>query len=181
MHSNGPVLDDEILADPAVIEAIENEGTVERSYDIVNTDRAALGRLGGAVARLHGDNGFAGTVSIILQVGCQSTSPWGMLCGVMERAGLSLELLQGSAGQSFAPFLVSGIKVKLTGEANDYVCKGIAGGEVTIVPPPASPFPADEASLVGNTCLYGATGGRLFVNGRAGGSTSLFNLYFCIY
>ena len=60
------------------------------------------------------------------------------------------------------------MKVKLTGEANDYVCKGMAGGEVTIVPPPGSPFRPEEASLVGNTCLYGATGGRLFVNGRAG-------------
>ncbi len=54
------------------------------------------------------------------------------------------------------------------GEANDYVCKGMAGGDVSIVPPPGSPFAAEEASIVGNTCLYGATGGRLFVNGRAG-------------
>ena len=77
---------------------------------------------------------------------------------------------QGSAGQSFACFLVAGMKVKLTGEANDYVGKGIAGGEVAILPPPGSPFKPDEASLVGNTCLYGATGGRLFVNGRAGTS-----------
>ncbi len=60
------------------------------------------------------------------------------------------------------------MRVKLVGEANDYVGKGIAGGEVVIVPPPSSRFAADEASLVGNTCLYGATGGRLFVNGRAG-------------
>ena len=60
------------------------------------------------------------------------------------------------------------MKVKLVGEANDYVGKGMAGGEVVIVPPPASRFKAEEASLVGNTCLYGATGGRLFVNGRAG-------------
>ena len=75
---------------------------------------------------------------------------------------------QGSAGQSFACFMVAGMRVKLVGEANDYVGKGIAGGEVVIVPPPNSRFAADEASLVGNTCLYGATGGRLFVNGRAG-------------
>ena len=77
---------------------------------------------------------------------------------------------QGSAGQSFACFMVSGMKVKLTGEANDYVGKGMAGGEVVIVPPPGSRFAHDQASLVGNTCLYGATGGRLFVNGRAGKS-----------
>ena len=80
--------------------------------------------------------------------------------------------MQGSAGQSFASFLVTGMKVKLTGEANDYVCKGMAGGEVTIVPPPGSPFRPEDASLVGNTCLYGATGGRLFVNGRAGESSA---------
>ncbi len=80
--------------------------------------------------------------------------------------------LQGSAGQSFACFMVAGMKVKLVGEANDYVGKGMAGGEVVIVPPPNSRFAADEASLVGNTCLYGATGGRLFVNGRGG--THLF-------
>ena len=77
---------------------------------------------------------------------------------------------QGSAGQSFACFMVNGMKVKLTGEANDYVGKGMAGGEVVIVPPPGSRFAHDQASLVGNTCLYGATGGRLFVNGRAGKS-----------
>lgn len=76
--------------------------------------------------------------------------------------------LQGSAGQSFACFLVAGMRIKLTGEANDYVGKGMAGGEVVIVPPPGSRFAPEEASLVGNTCLYGATGGRLFVNGRAG-------------
>ena len=60
------------------------------------------------------------------------------------------------------------MKLDLTGEANDYVGKGMAGGEVVIRPPPGSRFAAEDASLVGNTCLYGATGGRLFVNGRAG-------------
>lgn len=71
VHGNGPVLDDEILADPEVQEAIKNEGHVHKSYDIFNTDRATLGRVGGAIARLHGDSGFAGTVSIELQVQCQ--------------------------------------------------------------------------------------------------------------
>jgi glutamate synthase (ferredoxin) len=74
----------------------------------------------------------------------------------------------GSGGQSFGVFLATGLNVHLTGEANDYVGKGMAGGEIVIVPPPASPFAAESASLVGNTCLYGATGGSLFVNGRAG-------------
>lgn len=58
--------------------------------------------------------------------------------------------------------------MKLVGEANDFVGKGMAGGDIAIVPPPGSPFAPDTASIVGNTCLYGATGGRLFVNGRAG-------------
>lgn len=69
VHENGPVLDDEILADPEVQAAINEEGSVHRSYKILNVDRAALGRVGGAVARLHGDSGFAGTISLDLQVG----------------------------------------------------------------------------------------------------------------
>ena len=68
MHSNGPVLDDEILADPEVQASIRDEGSVQRSYDITNVDRAAFGRVGGAVARLHGDSGFAGTLAFDLQV-----------------------------------------------------------------------------------------------------------------
>lgn len=140
-HSNGPQLDDAILADPEVQAAIVGEGSVSKSYGIVNVDRSALGRVGGAIAKKYGDGGFAGTVEL---------------------------LLQGSAGQSFACFLVAGMVVRLVGEANDYVGKGMAGGEVTIVPPPGSPFSLEDASIVGNTCLYGATGGRLFVGGRAG-------------
>lgn len=141
VHDNGPQLDDEILADPAIQKAIETEGTVSRDYEIVNVDRSALGRVGGAVAKLYGDNRFKGTIELNLK---------------------------GSAGQSFACFLVEGMKVHLTGEANDYVGKGMAGGDVTIVPPPVSPFQPENASIVGNTCLYGATGGKLFVLGRAG-------------
>ena len=60
------------------------------------------------------------------------------------------------------------MEVHLVGEANDYVGKGMAGGDISIVPPPGTRFVAGDAILVGNTCLYGATGGRLFVNGRAG-------------
>jgi len=141
VHSNGPQLDDEILADPEVQAAIAQQGTVSKSYEIINTDRALLGRLAGAIAKPYGDNGFKGKVQLNLR---------------------------GSGGQSFGVFLATGVEVKLVGEANDYVCKGMAGGEVTIVPPPESPFKAEDASLVGNTCLYGATGGTLFVNGRAG-------------
>jgi glutamate synthase (ferredoxin) len=76
--------------------------------------------------------------------------------------------MTGSGGQSFGVFLCGGMHVKLIGEANDYICKGMSGGSCTIVPPPNAGFVAEASTLVGNTCLYGATGGRLFVNGRAG-------------
>ena len=69
MHGNGPVLDDEILADPEVQDAIKNEGSVHRNFKILNTDRATFGRVGGAVAKLHGDSGFAGNLSFDLEVG----------------------------------------------------------------------------------------------------------------
>lgn len=64
--------------------------------------------------------------------------------------------------------MVSGMKTSVVGEANDYVGKGMAGGDISIRPPADSAFEPQDASLVGNTCLYGATGGRLFVNGKAG-------------
>ncbi len=71
VHGNGPVLDDEILQDVEVQDAIKNEGSVHRKYKIVNTDRATFGRVGGAVAKLHGDGGFAGTLSFDLEVSSQ--------------------------------------------------------------------------------------------------------------
>jgi glutamate synthase (ferredoxin) len=141
VHSNGPQLDDRILADADVQACIANSTAVTKEYEIVNVDRSALGRVGGAIARKYGDSGFTGTLALNLR---------------------------GSAGQSFACFTVNGMVVRLVGEANDYVGKGMAGGDVTIVPPPGSTFAAEKASIVGNTCLYGATGGRLFVGGRAG-------------
>lgn len=67
-HSNGPVLDDEILDDEEVKEAIKSEGSVHRFYEVRNTDRALLGRVGGAIAKQHGDTGFAGQVAIDLEV-----------------------------------------------------------------------------------------------------------------
>ena len=77
MHSNGPCLDDEILADSEIQDAIKNEGKVHRKMKIVNTDRATLGRIGGAIAKVHGDSGFAGEISIDFEVG-QSVC---LLCG----------------------------------------------------------------------------------------------------
>ena len=75
---------------------------------------------------------------------------------------------EGSAGQSFGAFTVGGVSVKLVGEANDYVCKSMSGGEVAIMPPANSPFNPEDCIIAGNTCLYGATGGQVFINGRAG-------------
>ncbi|GLC45038.1 Ferredoxin-dependent glutamate synthase 1, chloroplastic/mitochondrial [Pleodorina starrii] len=141
VHDNGPQLDDRILADAEVMDAIVRQRSVQKAFDIINTDRSALGRVAGVIAKHHGDNGFAGHVRLTLT---------------------------GSGGQSFGCFCIKGLEVKLVGEANDYVGKGMNGGEIAIVPPPGSPFRSEDASLVGNTCLYGATGGRLFVNGRAG-------------
>jgi glutamate synthase domain-containing protein 3 len=82
---------------------------------------------------------------------CPDTQPAGF------KGAINLNLT-GSGGQSFGVFLAGGINVKLVGEANDYVGKGMAGGEIVIVPPADAGFVAEEASIVGNTCLYGATG-----------------------
>lgn len=141
VHSNGPVLDDTILADPEIADAIENEKSVEKKLKIFNVDRSVGGRLGGAIAKKYGDTGFAGDIKI---------------------------LFEGSAGQSFGCFLTPGVTLRLVGEANDYVGKGMAGGKIVILPPAGSAFNAEDATIVGNTCLYGATGGQLFANGKAG-------------
>jgi glutamate synthase (NADPH/NADH) large chain/glutamate synthase (ferredoxin) len=75
---------------------------------------------------------------------------------------------RGSAGQSFGTFLVSGVTLELIGEANDYVGKGMAAGEIILRVCPTATFEAAKNSIAGNTCLYGATGGSLFANGRTG-------------
>merc|ERR1712176_1566305 len=147
-HSNGPQREDGIIANPDFVKAVDTEGQFDMTSEIVNVDRAFGGRLGGYVAYRHGDNGFAGSINLDLN---------------------------GSAGQSFACFVVGGINLTLTGEANDYVCKGMAGGEVVIKPPADLKCEASESTICGNTALYGATGGRLFVNGRAGERFSVRN------
>ena len=140
-HDDGRMLDDEILEDAGVIKCIEEEGEFTIKKEIINTDRCATARVAGAVAAKYGDSGFAGSLNIELE---------------------------GSAGQSFGGFTVNGVNVKLIGEANDYVCKSMSGGSVCIAPPPASPFNPEDCIIAGNTCLYGATGGKAFFNGRAG-------------
>ncbi|KAG6638509.1 hypothetical protein I3843_10G039500 [Carya illinoinensis] len=140
-HTNGPVLDDILLADPEISEAIENEKVINKTIEIYNVDRAVCGRIAGVIAKKYGDTGFAGQLNITFT---------------------------GSAGQSFACFLTPGMNIRLVGEANDYVGKGIAGGELVITPVDNTGFFPEDAAIVGNTCLYGATGGQIFVRGKAG-------------
>jgi glutamate synthase (NADPH/NADH) large chain len=109
---------------------------------IRNTDRSVGARLSGLIARMHGDRG-------------------------MDDAPLTIEML-GTAGQSFGVFNAGGLKLVLTGDANDYVGKGMAGGMLVIRPPTGVSYHSHEAVIIGNTCLYGATGGRLYAAGRAG-------------
>ena len=115
---------------------------VTLEYDVVNTDRNIATRLSGRIAEAYGDRGLpADSIHIICR---------------------------GSAGQSFGCFLVQGIKLELIGEANDYVGKGMADGEIVIKVSPDAKFEAATNTIAGNTCFYGATGGRAFFNGRAG-------------
>ena len=133
-------LDDRLLADPEVAAAIAGQSRVTRRASVVTRDRAVGARLAGAVAVAHGDGGFCGE--------------------------LRLELA-GSAGQSLGAFLTDGLVIDLTGESNDYVGKGMAGGEIVLRPPEPRLGGPDNV-IAGNTCLYGATGGRLFAAGCAG-------------
>ncbi|KAG8372095.1 hypothetical protein BUALT_Bualt12G0030900 [Buddleja alternifolia] len=141
VHSNGPVLDDTLLLDQEIANAIDNETVVNKSVEIYNVDRAVCGRIAGVIAKRYGDTGFAGQLNITFT---------------------------GSAGQSFACFLTPGMNIRLVGEANDYVGKGMAGGELVVTPVENTGFTPEDATIVGNTCLYGATGGQIFVRGKAG-------------
>ncbi len=141
VHSNGVVLDDKFLADPDIQAAIRDQSTVTKTYPIINTDRTVGTRLAGAIASQYGDSGFEGQINLNFT---------------------------GSVGQSFGAFNLPGIILRLEGEANDYVGKGMHGGEIIIKPPTDATYNASQNVIVGNTCLYGATGGILFANGLAG-------------
>lgn len=141
VHSNGPVLDDTILADADVQAAIRDQGMVTKTFKVINTDRTIGARLAGAIAKQYGNTGFEG--QIVLN-------------------------FQGSVGQSFGAFNLPGITLHLEGDANDYVGKGMHGGEIVIKPPAGATYNPAENVIIGNTCLYGATGGTLFANGQAG-------------
>ena len=141
VHSNGAVLDDDILADPAIQEAIANHGQLTKDVPVINTDRSVGARIAGEIASQYGNNGFDGEITL---------------------------RFKGAAGQSFGAFNLPGMNLILSGEANDYVGKGMHGGEITIAPPTSANYDFASNVIVGNTCLYGATGGELYANGRAG-------------
>jgi glutamate synthase (NADPH/NADH) large chain/glutamate synthase (ferredoxin) len=136
----GRRLDDAILQDAR--EAVNDQLPLALSYRVKNTNRAVGTKLSGEIAYLWGEQGLPdGTVEL---------------------------KLRGSAGQSLGAFLSPGVKITLVGEANDYVGKGMAGGEIIVRPPTTRTYVAHENSIVGNTCLYGGTGGLFFAAGRAG-------------
>lgn len=149
--SNGVTFCDNILADKDVNQAIsENKAgvVIKKEFRITNTDRSALSRVSGVIAGKYGDEGFQSRLDFTLS---------------------------GGAGQSFCAFICKGIDVKLNGYANDYVAKGMAGGSVVVNPPVQAEGKlsslqrsSHKHSVVGNTVLYGATGGTLLVRGRGG-------------
>ena len=141
VHSNGPVLDDILLADGEVQQAIDQQGTVHKAFPIINTDRSVGTRVAGVIARKYGNAGFEGQLNLSFT---------------------------GAAGQSFGAFNLPGMTLTLTGEANDYVGKGMHGGEIVITPPANIQYDPSQNVIVGNTCLYGATGGTLYALGTAG-------------
>jgi glutamate synthase (NADPH/NADH) large chain len=121
---------------------IESGTGGEFAYTVTNCDRSIGARLSGEIARRHGNTG-------------------------MEVAPLVLRL-KGTAGQSFGVWNAGGLHMYLEGDSNDYVGKGMAGGKLVINPPPDSRYASQEAVIIGNTCLYGATGGALYAAGLAG-------------
>ncbi|HIK44697.1 MAG TPA: glutamate synthase large subunit [Leptolyngbyaceae cyanobacterium M65_K2018_010] len=141
VHSNGPVLDDQILADGDIQRAIQAQGTAAKSFSVVNTDRTIGTRVAGVIAEKYGNSGFAGHLNLTFT---------------------------GAAGQSFGAFNLPGMTLTLIGEANDYVGKGMHGGELVVKPPVGITYDPSENVIIGNTCLYGATGGTLYALGTAG-------------
>jgi glutamate synthase domain-containing protein 3 len=133
-------LDDQILKEAA--DHLANGLRFTAEYEIRNSARAVGARLSGQIAKEHGDKGLPeGQVDLTFK---------------------------GSAGQSFGAWLVSGVNLSLKGEANDFVGKGMTGGSISIQSSDRSGIAHDGPVLAGNTLLYGATGGRLFVAGRVG-------------
>ncbi len=127
----------------SLAEELETGASARRAFDIHNYDRSVGGALAGEIARRFGRDGFPG------------------------EEGLRLRFT-GTAGQSFGVWNTHGMHLKLMGDANDYVGKGMSGGSIAIAPHSDAPIVAKRSAIVGNTCLYGATGGAFFAAGQAG-------------
>ena len=139
-HVTDDVLDHQIIR--SAQRAIDMQDEVNLDYAIKNTDRAVGTMFSGIIAQKYGEKGLPdNTVNV---------------------------RFKGSAGQSFGAFLVKGVSFKLEGEANDYFGKGLSGGRISILPPVRSNFCAEDNIIAGNTGLYGATSGELYVNGKVG-------------
>jgi glutamate synthase (NADPH) large chain len=123
-------------------DAVQSGADVDLSYDINNTDRSVGATLSGQIAAAYGNRGHA-----------------------PQRFDI---YLNGTAGQSFGVWLAGTVNLYLTGDANDYVGKGMAGGKIVIHPHGGTAFQPEDTTIIGNTCLYGATGGKLFASGKAG-------------
>mgnify|MGYP000846638757 FL=1 len=139
-HGIDHVKDVEMLH--AAAEAVENQKEISLEYTIANTARACGAMLSGVIAAKYGEKG-------------------------LPEHTLNVKF-KGSAGQSFGAFLVPGVNFKLEGEANDYLGKGLSGGRIAVLPPVRSNFEAEKNTIAGNTLLYGATSGEVYINGRAG-------------
>jgi glutamate synthase (NADPH) large chain len=139
-HKLGKVLDKELIA--LAEKAISEKEPVTISKNIKNTDRTTGAMLSGKIASLYGSSGLPeGTIN------CK---------------------FYGSTGQSFGAFLVKGVEFYLEGDSNDYLGKGLSGGRIIVVPPKGSAFESDKNIIIGNTVLYGATKGEVYISGVAG-------------
>lgn len=139
-HDIAGVLDCELISRAA--NAIDTRTPVEIEFPIANTNRSVGAMLSGTIAKRYGAKGLpSDTVNVIFH---------------------------GSAGQSFGAFLADGVTFRLEGDANDYVGKGLSGGKIIIAPPVGSTFAPEENIIAGNTILYGATSGEIYINGRVG-------------
>jgi glutamate synthase (NADPH) large chain len=139
-HGLDRALDNQLIA--AAAPALEDGTPTRIEIDVRNEHRSVGAMLGGEVTRRFGGKGLPDdTVEVHLR---------------------------GTAGQSFGAFLPQGVTLRLNGDANDYVGKGLSGGRLVIRPDPSAPFPAEDQIIAGNTILYGATGGEVFLRGRVG-------------
>lgn len=140
LHEMGAVKDLQLIEDARP--ALEGKQDLLLSYPIVNTDRSVGAMLSGVIAQQYGETG-------------------------LPEQALKIRF-KGSAGQSFGAFLVHGVEFRLEGDTNDYLGKGLSGGRIVVVPPVRADFKPEENIIAGNTLLYGATSGEVYLNGRAG-------------